>query len=183
MLDDATVKQLLTAYHEATREEEGTPTPLMILHGLREELTIRPHIELPSAYHMAHYLHEFVGERTIGITVCGRFFKQIGEKVFQGTLLYHVDRIGSHLVRGIDAKTSLYTVLDDSPYWNKFPYDFDEGPQDPDLPIGYHPGPEFDEAEAATAGEGGEGAGKAGAKLAADGADDEDDDEDDEPGR
>jgi hypothetical protein len=144
VLDDQTVKGLLQAYHEATQGEEGTPTPLMILHGLREEITIRPHIELPSAYHMAHYLDEFVSERTIGITVCGRFFKQIGEKVFQGTLLYHVDRIGSHLVRGINAETNLYTVLDDSPYWNKFPYDFDQGPLDPDLPIGYHPGPELE---------------------------------------
>ena len=116
----------------------------MILHGLREEITIRPHIELPSAYHMAHYLDEFVTEKTIGITVCGRFFKQIGEKVFQGTLLYHVDRIGSHLIRGINADSGMYTVLDDSPYWNKFPYDFDQGPVDPDLPIGYHPGPELE---------------------------------------
>src|SRR5205085_2145287 len=116
VLDDQTVKGLLQAYHEATRSEDGTPTPLMILHGLREEITIRPHIDLPSAYHMAHYLDEFVSERTIGITVCGRFFKQIGDKVFQGTLLYHIDRIGSHLIRGINAETGLYTVLDDSPY-------------------------------------------------------------------
>ena len=144
MLDDQTVRNLLQAYHDQTTGEEGVPTPLMILHGLREEVTIRPHIELPSAYHMAHYLDEFVSERTIGITVCGRFFKQIGDKVFQGTLLYHVDRIGSHLIRGINADSGLYTVLDDSPYWNKFPYDFDQGPQDPDLPIGYHPGPDLE---------------------------------------
>ena len=52
---------------------------------------------------------------------------------YYATLLYHVDRIGSHLIRGINAETGLYTVLDDSPYWNKFPYDFDQGPQDPDL--------------------------------------------------
>src|SRR5688572_13040509 len=58
----------------------------------------------------------------------------------------HVDRIGSHLIRGINAETNLYTVLDDSPYWNKFPYDFDQGPLDPDLPIGYHPGPEMESA-------------------------------------
>ena len=82
MLDDQTVRSLLQAYHDQTTGEEGVPTPLMILHGLREEITIRPHIELPSAYHMAHYLDEFVTEKTIGITVCGRFFKQIGEKVF-----------------------------------------------------------------------------------------------------
>ena len=166
MLDDQTVRSLLQAYHDQTTGEEGVPTPLMILHGLREEITIRPHIELPSAYHMAHYLDEFVTERTIGITVCGRFFKQIGEKVFQGTLLYHVDRIGSHLIRGINADSGMYTVLDDSPYWNKFPYDFDEGPVDPDLPIGYHPGPELEgeegeaQAKAKAKGEGAEGEGK-----------------------
>jgi hypothetical protein len=158
VLDDQTVRSLLQAYHDQTTGEEGVPTPLMILHGLREEITIRPHIELPSAYHMAHYLDEFVSERTIGITVCGRFFKQIGEKVFQGTLLYHVDRIGSHLIRGINADSGMYTVLDDSPYWNKFPYDFDEGPVDPDLPIGYHPGPELEgegeEAQAKAKGDG-----------------------------
>lgn len=147
VLDDQTVRNLLQTYHDQTTGEEGVPTPLMILHGLREEITIRPHIELPSAYHMAHYLDEFVGERTIGITVCGRFFKQIGEKVFQGTLLYHVDRIGSHLIRGIEADSNRYTILDDSPYWNKFPYDFDEGPVDPDLPIGYHPGPDLEDEE------------------------------------
>jgi hypothetical protein len=158
VLDDQTVRNLLQTYHDQTTGEEGVPTPLMILHGLREEITIRPHIELPSAYHMAHYLDEFVSDKTIGITVCGRFFKQIGEKVFQGTLLYHVDRIGSHLIRGIEADTGRYTILDDSPYWNKFPYDFDEGPVDPDLPIGYHPGPGLEgEGVEATADDGDDG--------------------------
>lgn len=141
MLDEDTVRGILEAYNESTDEADGVPVPLLILHGLREEITIRPHIELPSAYHMAHYVDEFVSDRTVAITVCGRFFKQIGSKVFQGTILYHVDRIGSHLIRGIDADTSRYTVLDDSPYWNKFPYDFDTGPIDPEQPIGYHPGP------------------------------------------
>jgi hypothetical protein len=145
MLDDETVKRLLKTYHDSTREEEATPVPLMMLHGLREEITIRPHIELPSAYHMAHYLDEFVDSNTVAITVCGRFYKQIGRKLFQGTILYHVDRIGSHLIRGIDAESGRYTVLDDSPYWNKFPFDFDDGPQDPDLPIGFHPGPDDEE--------------------------------------
>ena len=150
----------------------------MILHGLREEITIRPHIELPSAYHMAHYLHEFVGERTIGITVCGRFYKQIGETVFQGTILYHVDRIGSHLVRGINAKSGHYTVLDDSPYWNKFPYDFDEGPLDPDLPIGFHPGKDDEGVEAKA----GDASGVASRKPAKGNKPVKaDDDEDDEP--
>ncbi len=147
MLDDETVKRILSNYHDASVDEEGTPVPLMILHGLREEITIRPHIELPSAYHMAHYLHEFVTDKTIAMTVCGRFYKQIGETVFQGTVLYHVDRIGSHLVRGINSENKRYHVLDDSPYWNKFPYEFDEGPVDPDLPIGFHPGPGVDDEE------------------------------------
>jgi len=142
MLDDETIKRILRTYHDSTVDEEGSPVPLMILHGLREEITIRPHIELPSAYHMAHYLDEFVMDKTIALTVCGRFYKQIGEKVFQGTILYHVDRIGSHLIRGINTEDRRYHVLDDSPYWNKFPYDFDEGPIDPELPIGFHPGPD-----------------------------------------
>jgi hypothetical protein len=144
MLDDDTVRGILEAYIESNEDEDGVPVPLLILHGLREEITVRPHIELPSAYHMAHYVHEFVSDRTVAITVCGRFFKQIGAKVFQGTILYHVDRIGSHLIRGIDSDTGRYTVLDDSPYWNKFPYDFDQGPIDPEHPIGYHPGPDDD---------------------------------------
>lgn len=154
MLDDDTVKRILTSYHETTVGEEGTPLPLLILHGLREEITLRPHVELPSAYHMAHYVHEFVNPRTIALTVCGRFYKQIGESVFQGTILYHIDRIGSHLIRGIHAENGRYHVLDDSPYWNKFPYEFDDGPVDPKMPIGFHPGPgvdpeeyEFDEDE------------------------------------
>lgn len=141
MLDEETARSILQAYHDSTGDQDGVPIPLMILHGLREEITIRPHIELPSAYHMAHYVHDFVGENTVAMTVCGRFFKQIGQKVFQGTILYHVDRIGSHLIRGIDAETGRYHVLDDSEYWNTFPYDFDDGPLDPDNPIGYHPGP------------------------------------------
>ena len=141
MLDDETVKRILRTYHDSTVDEEGSPVPLMILHGLREEITIRPHIELPSAYHMAHYLHDFVTDKTIAMTVCGRFYKQIGETVFQGTILYHVDRIGSHMIRGINAEDSRYHVLDDSEYWNKFPYEFDEGPIDPEMPIGFHPGP------------------------------------------
>jgi hypothetical protein len=147
MLDDDTSRSILGAYHESTADEEGTPVPLMILHGIREEITIRPHIELPSAYHMAHYVHDFIGDNTVAITVCGRFFKQIGEQVFQGTILYHVDRIGSHLVRGIDTKTGRYNVLDDSPYWNQFPYDFDDGPLDPKSPIGYHPGPDGEDVD------------------------------------
>ncbi len=147
MLDDQTVKGILRAYHSSTADEPDSPSPLLILHGLREEITIRPHVDLPSAYHMAHYVHEFVSEGTVAITVCGRFYKQIGDKVFQGTLLYHIDRIGSHLIRGIDDETGRYTVLDDSPYWNKFPYDFDEGPQEPDMPIGYHPGPDEEDEE------------------------------------
>ncbi len=142
MLDDVTAKGILTAYHEAHKDEEDQPTPLLILHGLREEISIRPHVELPSAYHMAHYLDDFVTDGTIAITVCGRFYKQIGEQVFQGTILYHVDRIGSHLIRGIDQQSDRYHVLDDSQYWNKFPYDFDTGPIDPDQPIGFHPGPD-----------------------------------------
>ncbi len=141
MLDDDTARGILQAYHDSTADEEGVPVPLMILHGLREEITIRPHIELPSAYHMAHYLEDFVNESTVAMTVCGRFYKQIGKRLFQGTILYHVDRIGSHLIRGIDIETGRYHVLDDSPYWNKFPYEFDEGPMDPDMPIGFHPGP------------------------------------------
>lgn len=146
MLDDDTVKRIIRGYHETTADsEDDSPVPLMILHGLREEITIRPHIELPSAYHMAHYLQEFITDKTIAITVCGRFYKQIGEQVFQGTILYHIDRIGSHLIRGVDSESGRYHVLDDSPYWNKFPFDFDEGPMDPDLPIGYHPGPDVDE--------------------------------------
>jgi len=142
MLDDDTAKRILQSYHEAMGDDDTVPIPLMILHGLREEITIRPHIELPSAYHMAHYVGEFVGENTVALTVCGRFYKQIGSRLFQGTILYHVDRIGSHLIRGIDAGSGRYTVLDDSPYWNKFPFDFDDGPLDPDLPIGFHPGPD-----------------------------------------
>ncbi len=144
MLEDDQVKRILTTYHESTQSDEGAPVPLMILHGLREEITIRPHIELPSAYHMAHYVDEFVSDRTIAMTVCGRFYKQIGESVFQGTILYHIDRIGSHMIRGINAENSRYHVLDDSPYWNKFPYEFDDGPTHPDLPIGFHPGPGVD---------------------------------------
>ncbi len=147
MLDDPTAKGILHAYTEAHRDEEGQPAPLMILHGIREEVTIRPHIELPSAYHMAHYVDEFVTENVSAVTVCGRFYKQIGKKLFQGTILYHVDRIGSHLIRGFDLDTGRYHVLDDSPYWNKFPYDFDEGPMDPEMPIGYHPGPVGGEAD------------------------------------
>ncbi|MGB0652940.1 MAG: hypothetical protein ACPGQL_07045 [Thermoplasmatota archaeon] len=147
MLDDDTVRGILEAYAEAHEDEEGQPTPLMILHGLREEITIRPHIELPSAYHMAHYVHDFVSDNVSAITVVGRFYKQIGEQLFQGTLLYHVDRIGSHLLRGLDSQTQRYHVLDDSPYWNKFPYDFDDGPMDPAMPIGFHPGPVGEEGE------------------------------------
>ena len=45
-------------------------------------------------------------------------------------------------------------MLDESPYWIKFPYDFDEGPQDPDLPIGYHPGPEREGIEGEAKGDG-----------------------------
>lgn len=142
VLDDETTRRILTAYHESTADEEDAPVPLMILHGLREEITLRPHIELPSAYHMAHYIDGFVSDATVAITVCGRFYKQIGSRLFQGTILYHVDRIGSHLIRGIDAQSGRYNVLDDSPYWNQFPYDFDAGPLDPDLPIGFHPGPD-----------------------------------------
>ncbi len=144
MLDDDTSKRILRSYHESTSDEGDTPVPLMILHGLREEITIRPHIELPSAYHMAHYLDEFITDKTIAITVCGRFYKQIGEELFQGTILYHVDRIGSHLIRGINMDNNRYHVLDDSPYWNKFPYDFDDGPEEPDMPIGFHPGKDAD---------------------------------------
>lgn len=145
MLENETARSILQAYHDSTADQEDAPTPLMILHGLREEITVRPHIELPSAYHMAHYVDEFVSDRTVSITVCGRFFKQIGERVFQGTILYHVDRIGSHLIRGIDMETGQFFVLDDSPYWNKFPYDFDDGPMQPEGPIGFHPGDEDDD--------------------------------------
>jgi hypothetical protein len=145
MLDDETCRRILRSYHDTTAAEGETPVPLMILHGLREEITIRPHIELPSAYHMSHYLHEFVSEKTIAMTICGRFYKQIGESLFQGTILYHVDRIGSHLIRGIHSDNGRYHVLDDSAYWNKFPYDFDSGPEEPDMPIGFHPGPDGEE--------------------------------------
>lgn len=142
MLENDTARHLLRAYHDSTLDDDGVPQPLMMLHGMREEITIRPHIELPSAYHMAHYIHDFVNDRTTAITVCGRFFKQIGKELFQGTILYHVDRIGSHMIRGIDANTNRFHVLDDSEYWRAFPYDFDQGPLDPQEPIGFHPGPE-----------------------------------------
>jgi hypothetical protein len=139
-ISDAEIRELLMDYDIETTDAQGIPQPVMVLHNLGEDIRIDPRVELPSAFHMASYVHRFVGSHTQAITVIGRFAKVIGARTFVGTLLYHVDRVGSHLLRGLDAKHGWYWTLDDAPYWAAFPYDFARGPIPPEGPLGFHPG-------------------------------------------
>jgi hypothetical protein len=137
---DEMARQLLGLYFQETGAMESMPKPKFIIHNLTEDVRIDPKVNLPSAYHMAQYVHRFVTPNTQAITAMGRFAKVIGNRMFTGVLLYHVDRIGNHMTRGLDAKLGYYWVLDDSPFWASFPYDFEKGPKHPEGPLGYHPG-------------------------------------------
>ena len=103
-----------------------------------------------SAYHVAHAMHEVIGELGArNLTVCMFAYKVIQGIKYHGFMLYHVDAEGGTHTRILDPERWNHWILDGSRYWKSFPYSFESGPHPMPTILGRHEEPkaasDFDE--------------------------------------